>query len=170
MLSNPIVVDYLNDIVEEEANLGVVKCLINNKNTDEEIAEETGIRLNIVRKILYKLYDSGLASYKRSKDPETQWFTYSWRFDSNNIAMQIAEEYEAKISTLKEKLEFEEQNMFFSCDYGHERFDYSQASELDFVCPHCGNKISFADNEEIISNIKNEIKQHEKAFKKIKSQ
>ena len=30
------------------------------KNTDEEIAEETEIRLNIVRRILYKLYDAGL--------------------------------------------------------------------------------------------------------------
>jgi transcription initiation factor TFIIE subunit alpha len=41
---------------------------LNGKNTDDEIAEETEIRLNIVRRILYKLYDAGVASYKRSKD------------------------------------------------------------------------------------------------------
>jgi transcription initiation factor TFIIE subunit alpha len=51
---------------------------IKDKPSDAAIAEETEIKLNTVRKILYKLYDARVASYKRSKDPETNWEIYNW--------------------------------------------------------------------------------------------
>ena len=54
----------------------IIDCLKNGYTTDEEISEKTNCKLNIVRKILYKLYDMRLASYKRDKDKETQWYTY----------------------------------------------------------------------------------------------
>ena len=62
MLNDPIIRDLLLEIVEDEENLNIIQCLIDGISTDEEIAEKTGIRLNIVRKILYKLYDEGLAT------------------------------------------------------------------------------------------------------------
>ena len=61
----------------------IIDCLKNGYTTDEEISEKTNCKLNIVRKILYKLYDMRLASYKRDKDKETQWYTYDWRFNEN---------------------------------------------------------------------------------------
>lgn len=76
MIDDPLVKTLLTNVVEDESNLPIVQALIYGIETDEEIAKKTGIKLNIVRKILYRLYDMGLASYKRSKDPETQWFTY----------------------------------------------------------------------------------------------
>ena len=68
MLNDSIICDLLLEIVEDEENLNIIQCLIDGISTDEEIAEKTGIRLNIVRKVLYKLYDEGLASYRRDKD------------------------------------------------------------------------------------------------------
>jgi transcription initiation factor TFIIE subunit alpha len=44
--------------------------------TDDEIANKTGIRLNSVRKILYKLYDHSLVSLRRTRDPKTGWFIF----------------------------------------------------------------------------------------------
>ena len=76
MIDDPLVKSLLTNVVEDESNLPIVQALIDGVETDEAIAEKTEIKLNIVRKILYKLYDMGLATYKRSKDPETQWFTY----------------------------------------------------------------------------------------------
>ena len=66
MLDDPLVKPFLTNVVEDESNLPIIECLIDGVETDEEIAEKTGIRLNLVRKILYKLYDLKLASYKRS--------------------------------------------------------------------------------------------------------
>ena len=68
MINDPLVKQLLTNIVEDESNLPIVQALNDGIETDEEIANETGIKLNIVRKILYRLYDMGIASYKRSKE------------------------------------------------------------------------------------------------------
>ena len=164
MIKNPLVQELLNEIIQDEENIPVVECLINGTNTDEEIAEKTEIKLNVVRKILYKLYDSGLASYKRSKDPETQWYTYAWKFDSNEVNTQIEEKSVKMLDNLKKNLEIEENNMFFVCPDGHSRFNFDKASEMGFVCPECGNEILFQENDGVISNIKEKIASYEEAY------
>ncbi|MGZ7210340.1 MAG: transcription factor E, partial [Methanobacterium sp.] len=74
MLNEPLVQELILEITDDNENsISIIKCLLDGKVTDEEISEEIELRLNIVRRILYKLYDAGIASYKRSKDPETQW-------------------------------------------------------------------------------------------------
>ena len=164
MLDNPLVESLLTEIVQDEENLPIIKCLEDGISTDEEIAEKTEIRLNIVRKVLYKLYDAGLASYKRSKDPETQWFTYNWIFERDEVNKQIKDNSEKTIKHLKKILEEEENNMFFICPDGHTRFDFETATYYGFICPECGEEVVFQDNQEIIERIKEEIKIHEDTY------
>ena len=57
MINDPLVKTLLINIVEDESNLPIVETLIDGVETDEEIANKTGIKLNIVRKILYRLYE-----------------------------------------------------------------------------------------------------------------
>lgn len=137
----------------------IIKSLIDGIETDEEIAEKTGIKLNIVRKILYKLYDLKIANYKRSKDPETQWFTYSWKFEKDELISKIKKDTEIELSKLNAQLEEEEQNMFFVCPYGHVRVNFDVASDYDyqFLCPVCDEELEFQDNAEIIENLKANI-------------
>lgn len=170
MMKSPLVQELLNEVVQDEENLPIVECLINGTNTDEEIAEKTEIKLNIVRKILYRLYDSGLASYKRSKDPETQWYTYSWEFDENGVTSQIEEKSSNMIANLKRNLEIEENNMFFVCPEGHSRVSFDKASEMGFVCPKCGNEITFQENDGIIAGIKEEIASYEETYSIVTSE
>ena len=51
------------------------------ETTDDEIAAKTEIRLNTVRRILYKLYDYSLVGLRRSRDKNTGWFILSNRKD-----------------------------------------------------------------------------------------
>jgi predicted transcriptional regulator len=53
--------------------------------TDDEIANKTGIRLNSVRKILYKLYDHSLVSLRRTRDPKTGWFIFHWKLQPDQL-------------------------------------------------------------------------------------
>ena len=142
----------------------IIKSLMDGIETDEEITEKTGIKLNIVRKILYKLYDLKIANYKRSKNPETQWYTYSWKFDEEELINKIKEVNEAKISELKEELDYEKNNIFFVCPLGHVRYNFDKASDEDFFCP-CGEDLEFQDNTQIIETIEKQIKQNEKDLK-----
>lgn len=148
----------------EKTIIPIIKALIEGIETDEKIAEKTGIKLNIVRKILYKLYDLKIANYKRSKNPETQWFTYSWKFDEDELINRIKINCEEKTSRLKEELSEEENNIFFVCPLGHVRYNFDEASDEDFFCP-CGEELEFQDNKAIIENIQAQIKQSEKDLK-----
>ena len=158
--------DIANDIRDTvmKTIIPIIKSLMDGIETDEKIAEKTGIKLNIVRKILYKLYDLKIANYKRSKNPETQWFTYSWKFDEDELINRIKINCEEKTAKLKEELDREENNIFFICPYGHVRYNFDEASDEDFFCP-CGEELEFQDNAEIIENIQNQITQIEKDLK-----
>ena len=165
MLEDPLVKSLLTNVVEDESNLPIVQSLIDGVETDEEIANKTGIKLNIVRKILYKLYDMGLASYKRSKDPETQWFTYTWKFEKEEVINHIIRDSEEYLKILNDELEREENNMFFICPQGHVRLDFDDASDYEFMCPVCGEELQFHDNAATIEQIKEDIKMVESNFK-----
>ena len=165
MLDDPLVKTLLTNVVEDESNLPIVQALIDGVETDEEIANKTGIKLNIVRKILYKLYDLGLASYKRSKDPETQWFTYSWKFEKEEVINHIIRDSENYLKMLNDELEREENNMFFICPQGHVRLDFDEATDYEFLCPVCGEELEFQDNSDIIKQLKEDIKMVESNFK-----
>ena len=164
MLDDPLVKTLLTNVVEDESNLPIVEALDKGIETDEEIANETGIKLNIVRKILYKLYDLGL-SYKRSKDPETQWFTYSWKFEKDEVINHIKKDSQDYLEMLNDELEREENNMFFLCPQGHVRLDFDESSDYEFMCPVCGEELEFQDNADNIKQIKEDIKMVESNFK-----
>jgi len=47
--------------------------------TDNDIADQTEIRLNLVRKTLHRLYNHSLVAIRQSRDKETGWFIFHWR-------------------------------------------------------------------------------------------
>lgn len=155
MFSDNAVNEILASITNDEENsVSIIKCMLDGKTTDEEIAEETEIRLNIVRRVLYKLYDAGIASYKRSKDPETQWYTYSWKFDEQKVFEILDEKYEKISRELNKSLEYEEENMFFVCKSNDHRYNFEEASENNFTCGECGEPLEYQDNSAIITELK----------------
>jgi transcription initiation factor TFIIE subunit alpha len=165
ILKDPLTKSMIIDVIKEEENLPIVQALIDGVSTDEEIAEKTEIRLNIVRKVLYKLYDAKLASYKRSKDPETQWYTYAWKFDTEEVSQKMENKANSLINNLERQLQNEESSMFFACPHGHSRFNFDNASELGFICPDCGEEIVFEDNANKIEKIKEKIDMYKDTYK-----
>jgi transcription initiation factor TFIIE subunit alpha len=159
MITDPAIQEIITDVTNDEENsVTIIKSMLGGKTTDEEIAEETEIRLNIVRRILYKLYDAGIASYKRSKDPETQWYTYTWKFEEDKVAEIIEKKFEKYYHDIKESLEYEEENMFFVCLSNGHRYNFEEASENNFSCGECGEALEYQDNSAIITELK-EIKE-----------
>lgn len=136
----------------------IIACLKDGYSTDEGISEKISCKLNIVRKILYKLYDMRLASYKRDKDKETQWYTYDWKFNEDEYKKLEFNLASSELKRLNEELEYEENNMFFVCPFGHYRLDFEDASTVEFLCPECDVDLEFDDNQEKIDKKKEEIR------------
>ncbi|HIJ07987.1 TPA: transcription factor, partial [Candidatus Bathyarchaeota archaeon] len=100
---------------EEDA----VKLIENLKNaeetTDDELANKTGIRLNSVRKILYKLYDHSLVSLRRTRDPKTGWFIFHWRLQPDQLEGFILSQKRRVLEKLNVRLEYEKNHDFYYC-------------------------------------------------------
>lgn len=155
MFNDAAVQEILTSITNDDENsFSIIKCMLDGKTTDEEISEVTEIRLNIVRRVLYKLYDAGIASYKRSKDPETQWYTYNWTFEEKKVFEILDEKYEKYSKEVNASLEYEEENMFFVCKNNDHRYNFEEASENNFTCGECGAPLEYQDNSAIIDELK----------------
>lgn len=172
MINNPIANDFLSQSIGEDdlKNVkAIIQALLDGSETDEEIHEKTEIKLNTVRKLLYKLHDASIANYKRNKDPETQWYTYSWRFDEKEYVEKITKFYEERIEQRSKLLDELENNLYFVCcmDPEHFKGNYSESSEYEFYCPVCDYELEPYDSKKEKSLLKRRITIDKKNFKKL---
>ena len=135
--------------------------------TDEEIAERLNVRVNLIRKILYKLYENGLARYRRVRDPETGWFIFYWTLNLKGIYDLLYKRLELVLKNLRERLEFENNHMFYRCENHCVILPFEDALEYSFHCPKCGGILEFYDNTKLKEALKEAIKKVEENLKKL---
>lgn len=166
LLTNPMVQEILIDITnDEESSISIIESILKGKTSDVDIAEETEIKLNTIRKILNKLHTAGIASYKKSKDPKTSSEIYNWKFNQEKISDIITKKYEE----LEKSLQYEKKNTFFACKTNGHRYRYEKASEYNFSCPQCGKSLEYQDNTLIIGDLLNKKAKYE-SMSKIKTE
>jgi transcription initiation factor TFIIE subunit alpha len=136
----------------EEDAVKLIEILKNAEEiTDDEIANKTSIRLNSVRKILYKLYDHSLVSLRRTRDPKTGWFIFHWKLQPDQLEGFIVSQKRRVLEKLNARLEFEKNHDFFFCyTPGCKRVPFEEAVELVFRCPTCGRPLMHYENDGIL--------------------
>jgi len=123
----------------------ISKILLNTPNedlTDERIAELSGVKLNIVRKILYILNENKLTEFQRVRDKRSGWYIYYWTETFSNLSNLLSERKDAVIDKLSIRMKFEDENFFFVCHNGCAgRFVFIDAMDLNFNFPNCDGGI-----------------------------
>ena len=163
MLSNiddAILLKIAEALGEEEA-LKLIEILKDSEETtDDEIANKTGIRLNSVRKILYKLYDHSLVSLRRNRDPKTGWFMFHWRLQPDQLEGFILSQKRRVLEKLNIRLEYEKNHDFYYCyTAGCKRVPFEDAVELVFRCQTCGKPLMHYNNDEILDVLSKKVGQ-----------
>ena len=130
------------------------------ETTDDQIANQTGIRLNSVRKILYKLYDHSLVALRRSRDENTGWFIFHWRLQLDQLEGFILNQKRRVLEKLETRLRYEENHDFYYCyTLGCKRIPFEDAMELVFRCPTCNKPLMHFENEKIVSTLTKKVEQ-----------
>ncbi len=130
--------------------------------TDDTIAAETGIRLNTVRKILYKLYDHALVSSTRVRNENTGWYTFFWRLQPDQLDAFIRSRKRRTLEKLRSRLEHEGSHSFFVCEQCKEvRVTFEEAMETAFRCSKCSSPLTGVDNSKIVEKLSGLIKKLE---------
>ncbi len=154
----------LNKVAEVFGNEEAVKVMNVLKGvdeiTDDEIANKTGIRLNSVRKILYKLYDHSLVALRRSRDENTGWFIFHWKLQPDQLEGFILNQKRRVLEKLQIRLDYEKGHDFYYCGSPKcQRIPFEDAVETVFRCPSCGNPLMHFDNKLIIKALETKVEQ-----------
>jgi len=128
--------------------------------TDNEIADKTQIRLNIVRKALYSLYDHSLVALRQSRDKETGWFIFNWRLQPDQLESFILNQKRRVLEKLETRLKYEKGHEFYTCQTpGCKRFPFAEAFEFLFKCPVCNKPMMHINNDRIVEALSRKIEQ-----------
>jgi transcription initiation factor TFIIE subunit alpha len=128
--------------------------------TDIQITDQTEIRLNTVRKTLYRLYDHSLVGLRRNRDKETGWFVFHWRLQPDQLEGFIFNQKRRVLEKLETRLRYEKSHEFYTCRTpGCKRFPFEEAFELLFKCPACDKPMSHVTNNKIIETLTQKVEQ-----------
>ncbi|MFX0049626.1 MAG: hypothetical protein ACFE8G_15945 [Candidatus Hermodarchaeota archaeon] len=158
-------IELLNSEEEDITDEGItenIKERLKLENPDISFEDNDGefLKLNTVRKTLYRLYSGKLAQFRRIRDKSTGWFIYYWWHEFDLFEEILMEKRRIMESKLRERLKFEEDNYFFvcrDCQEANNKFNFDRAFELNFRCPDCGGPLEAQDNKELIHFLKEKI-------------
>ena len=135
----------------------VAKTLFDGEITDDEVAKRIEIRVNLVRRILYELYENRVVSYRRVRDEHSGWYIYYWRIEPERAREYFNDNKRLLLQKLEDRLEVERNTMFFGCEDGCPKLPFDLAAENDFKCPRCGRKLLAYDNSNVITALERQI-------------
>lgn len=153
---DPVLGEIVTRIAGEHG-FKVVGALAAEELTDEDLAKKTEVRLNLVRRILYDLYDNRVVTYRRVRNESTGWYIYYWRVEPERAKGFLANNKRTLLRKLEERLEQERSTMTFGCNNGCGRLPFEQAAEVDFKCPRCGGKLELYDNSGVIHALERQV-------------
>ena len=128
--------------------------------SDNEIADKTQIRLNLVRKVVYRLYDHSIVALRRSRDKETGWFIFNWRLQPDQLEGFILNQKRRVLEKLEIRLEYEKSHEFYTCQTPScKPYPFEEALEILFKCPACNKPMMYLNNDRIVEILTRKIEQ-----------
>ena len=146
---------YEDPFVKSSAMIGgdeylkVARSLLKTQDsTDEDIASSTGLRINMVRKVLYDLFGKGLITGIRVKDDRKGWFVYKWRSRDDQVENFIEIQKKKVLDRLQQRLDYENASDFYHCNNNDcSRVTFEDALDLFFKGPSCGKVLNLKKND-----------------------
>jgi len=170
-ITDDILCKVVNIIGGKEAVKVVMVLKELGEATDDQILSKTEMKLNEIRKTLFKLYNHSIVQCDRSRDENTGWFIFRWRLQPDQVEGFINNQKKRIRRILKTRLSYEENNDFYYCyTPGCSRITFEDAVELVFRCPVCGKALQHYDGGELIKVLADKIGQLEKETAKSDSQ
>lgn len=135
----------------------VVRSLMDDSSLSEpELAEKIGVREQVIRGILYKLYEKNIVKFRKER-LENGWYVYHWSLLQDKLKDIVEERRQITLELLRKKLQYETSNEFFRCENGCPKTTFDKAFENDFLCCECGGVLHQFDNSFTIDELNSYI-------------
>ena len=153
--------DITNELISDEATQ-VVEFLYSNPGASEfDISEGIRFTVSQIRSILYELKSKNLIDYDRRKDKEKGWYLYYWKVLPHNFEKVYLSEKKKKLEQFKERLDNEENSIYYICPNYCKRLSFDDALDENFTCPICGSLMNEENKTRKVEILKRNINEHE---------
>jgi transcription factor E len=140
---------YLDDFVREIAGrdgLRIVESIEGDGCTDEVIEQKTALKIAEVRCILNHLHSYGVVEYRREKNLQNGWFTYTWNINRERALQNFLLRKRRECDELRQKIAYAGDACTYKCRKGCQNFDFDTAMEARFRCPKCRGMLRHDSN------------------------
>lgn len=136
-----------------------VADIVGDGATDEKIEKKTQGRLKMaeIRAILNQLHNHGIVDYKREKNMQNGWFTYTWEINTDRAMQSFLSAKKKEWEGLRARALSEEGALFYKCRKGCMKVAFDQAMESEFKCPGCNGKMKHAENGDEMRQLNEKI-------------
>ncbi len=152
-----------------------VEILLHGEAIDEEIAAEINADPRDVRKVLYRLNENAIATFRKEIRDEYQYPVYSWKLNLKDALRKYIDERRRDLEEVEKMLSNDLNHPVFHC--GNEecpRLTFEEAMECEFRCPNCGEMLHEVDVSKerahlkrVAEEIKTEIEMLERLREKL---
>jgi len=143
----PLKDKYVKDLLMEVAGEKALKIAkgLGNPVTDEQLADFCKIKISDVRAVLNKLHSYGLATYERTRDKESGWYSYIWNLTLDNAPKMLEERKRGEAVKIEGEAAYAGAE-FYTCEkHGELRIPFEIAFENKFRCLECGSPLNFVE-------------------------
>ncbi|MFH1246782.1 MAG: hypothetical protein V1644_00220 [Candidatus Micrarchaeota archaeon] len=151
---------HLNEFVREVAGdegLKIITCIGGEEVTDEKIEQNTQMKIAEIRSVLNHLHSYGLVEYRREKNMQTGWFTYTWKLNPNRALQNFITIKKKEYNALKVKLEQGDGAQIYRCQKQCKSLEFENAMEFNFRCPSCNCRLNIIDQEDELKKLEHKI-------------
>ncbi len=135
--------------IDPEVAEKTVDIILKREAIDEEIAGELGVDPREVRKVLYKLHERGVVSFRKERREDYRYPVYSWNLDLREVLRRGLEVKERELEDVEQALNNDMSHPVFHC--GNDEcptLSFEEAMEHEFRCPNCGEMLQEVDTTE----------------------
>ncbi len=126
---------------------------------EETLGKELGIKSNEARRILQKLAEEAIISYRKvRRDDRT---IHGWILNREQLEGVLISRLKKTLDKLKTRLEYEENTILYECPVCGRRYSLDEAMDYDYMCPIDGAPLNEYDPSESIKVLKEKIKEIE---------
>lgn len=151
MVDEALLYQVVSRFGDDAVNI-VKELMAKGKATEDELSRATGVKLNEIRKILFKLHNFSLAFSESVQDEKTGWLIFYWRIQSSRLDTVVKTQKRRILKKLEVRLDYEKSHDFYYCDGNdYTRLTFEEAMESIFKCPKCGKSLEHFDNTQIVT-------------------
>ncbi len=126
--------------------------------TEDDLSKATGIKLNDVRKILFKVHCFSLVTSESIQDNKTGWLIFYWRLQADRLESLIRTQKRRILEKIEARLDFEKNHDFYYCKNNHcGKFPFEEVVESIFHCPKCGGELVHFDNSRVVATLESKL-------------